>query len=122
MGINKYTCSGNLTRDAEERVTNGGMTILSFTVAVNDRRKNPQNGEWQDYPNYVPCVMFGKRAEAIAGYLKKGVKVCIEGKLRQSKWESDGETRSKIEVVIDEIELMSRQAQPVMTNNDEIPF
>ena len=99
--------SGNLTRDAELRSTQSGMAILGFGVAVNDRRKNPQTGDWEDYPNFVDCTLFGKRAEALERYLSKGSKVAIEGKLRWSQWESDGGKRSKLEVVVDEIELMS---------------
>jgi single-strand DNA-binding protein len=100
--------SGNLTRDAELRQTQGGMAILSMGVAVNDRRKNQQTGEWEDVPNFVDCVMFGSRAEKLAQYLAKGTKVAIEGKLRWSQWEKDGARRSKLEVIVDEIEFMSR--------------
>ena len=74
---------------------------------VNDRRRNA-NGEWEDYPNYIDCTMFGARAESLSRILTKGMKVAIEGKLRWSQWERDGQKRSKIEVVVDEIELMSR--------------
>ena len=109
MSINRVNISGNLTRDPEMRGTTGGTSVLSFGVAVNDRRRNQQTGEWEDYPNFVDCVMFGTRAEAISRYLSKGTKVAIEGKLRWSQWESDGQRRSKLEVVVDEIELMSRR-------------
>lgn len=82
---------------------------MGFGVAVNERRKNAQTGEWEDYPNFVDCTLFGKRAEALERYLSKGSKVAIEGKLRWSQWESDSGKRSKLEVVVDEIELMSRR-------------
>lgn len=111
MSINRVLISGNLTRDPEIRVTAGGTQILSFGVAVNDRRRNQQTGEWEDYPNFVDCVMFGARAEAVSRFLSKGSKVAIEGKLRYSSWERDGQRRSKIEVVIDEIEFLSRGQQ-----------
>ena len=109
MSINRVNISGNLTRDPELRQTAGGMAVLSFGVAVNDRRKNPQTGEWEDCPNFVDCTMFGTRAQAISQYIGKGSKVAIEGKLRWSQWEKDGQKRSKLEVVVDEIEFMSRQ-------------
>ena len=108
MSINRVNISGNLTRDPELRVTASGTQVLSFGVAVNDRRRNPQTGEWEDYPNFVDCTMFGTRAEAVRRYLSKGSKVAIEGKLRYSSWEKDGERRSKIGVIVDEIEFMSR--------------
>ena len=118
MSINRVNITGNLTRDPELRVTAGGTQVLSFGVAVNDRRRNPQTGEWEDYPNFVDCTMFGTRAEAVSRFLAKGNKVAIEGKLRYSSWEKDGQRRSKLEVIVDEIEFMSlRQgaAAPVAT-------
>ena len=107
MSINRVNISGNLTRDPELRATPGGQQVLTFGVAVNDRRRN-QQGEWEDVPNYVDCVLFGSRAEALSKYLSKGSKVAIEGKLRYSSWETkDGQHRSKLEVSVDEIEFMS---------------
>ena len=107
MSINRVIISGNLTRDPELRSTAGGMSILGFGVAVNDRRRNAQTGEWEDYPNYIDCTMFGARAESLSRILTKGMKVSIEGKLRWSQWEKDGQKRSKIEVIVDELEFMS---------------
>lgn len=109
MSINRVNISGNLTRDPEMRRTVGGTAVMSFGVAVNDRAKNPQTGEWEDRPNFVDCTMFGARAEAVSRYISKGSKVAIEGKLRWSQWEKDGQKRSKIEVIVDEIEFMSRR-------------
>lgn len=107
MSINRAIISGNLTRDPELRRTQSGMAIMSFGVAVNDRRRNSQTGEWEDYANFIDCTMFGNRAESLANILAKGMKVAIEGKLRWSQWERDGQKRSKIEVVVDELEFMS---------------
>ena len=107
MSINRVIISGNLTRDPELRRTQSGMAIMSFGVAVNDRRRNQQTGEWEDYANFVDCTMFGNRAESLSNYLSKGTKVAIEGKLRWSQWERDGQKRSKLEVIVDEIEFMS---------------
>ena len=110
MSINRVAISGNLTRDVDLRTTQSGMQIMRFGVAVNDRRKNSQTGEWEDYANWIDCVMFGNRAESVSRFLSKGSKVAIDGKLRYSSWETDGgQKRSKIEVIVDEIEFMSRQ-------------
>ena len=109
MSINRVNITGNLTRDPELRSTAGGMAVLGFGVAVNDRRKNQQTGQWEDYPNFVDCTMFGNRAEALSRILRKGMKVAIEGKLRYSSWEKDGQRRSKLEVIVDEIEFMSQR-------------
>ena len=108
MSINHVTISGNLTRDPELRQTQGGTSVLQMGVAVNDRRKNPTTGEWEDVANFIDAVMFGTRAERVAQYLAKGTKVAIEGRLRYRAWEQDGQRRSKLEVVVDEIEFMSR--------------
>lgn len=107
MSINRVIISGNLTRDPELRQTSSGTNVLSFGVAVNDRRRNQQTGEWEDYPNFIDCTMFGARADALSRYLSKGTKVAIEGKLRWSQWERDGQKRSKIEVIVDELEFMT---------------
>lgn len=107
MSINRVMISGNLTRDAEIRSTQSGMAILGFGVAVNDRRKNQQTGEWEDCPNFVDCTVFGTRAEKLQPYLTKGSKVALEGKLRYRSWESGGQRRSKLDVVVDDLEFMS---------------
>lgn len=112
MAVNAVAISGNLGSDAELRQTQSGTNILSMAVAVNERRKD-QSGEWSDYTNWVDCTVFGKRAESLAQYLVKGTKVSIQGRLHQSKWQRDGQNRSRLEVIVDEIEFMSsRQEQP----------
>ena len=109
MSINRVAITGNLTRDPELRYAQNGTPILDMGVAVNDRARNQQTGEWEDRPNFVDLTMFGKRAEAVAPYLSKGSKVAVEGRLRWSQWQAkDGSKRSKLEVVVDEIEFMSR--------------
>ncbi|MBR3326688.1 MAG: single-stranded DNA-binding protein [Atopobiaceae bacterium] len=107
MSINRVNISGNLTRDPELRTTQGGTAVLGFGVAVNDRRRNPQTGEWEDVPNFIDCTVFGNRAGALANFLRKCQKVAIEGKLRWSQWEKDGQKRSKIEVIVDECEFLA---------------
>ena len=107
MSINRVSISGNLTRDAELRQA-GQTPVLRFGVAVNDRHKNQQTGEWEDRPNFVDCMLFGKRADSLSMYLRKGLKVAIDGRLRYSTWQAqDGSNRSKLEVVVDEVEFMS---------------
>ena len=108
MSINKVFITGNLTRDPEVRETASGFQVLNFGVAVNDRKKNQSTGQWEDYANFVDCTMFGNRAASVSRFLGKGSKVAIEGKLRWSQWETqDGSKRSKLEVVVDEIEFMT---------------
>ena len=106
MSINRVVISGNLTRDAELRTTQSGMSILDFGVAVNDRRKNQHTGEWEDCPNFVDCTVFGTRGEKLQPFLTKGSKVALEGKLRYSSWERGGQRRSKLGVIVDDLEFM----------------
>ena len=115
----------NLTKKDAEAAVNGALDVITeslkggdkvtlvgfgtFEVRERPERKgrNPQTGEWEDYPNYVDCTMFGTRAEAVGRYISKGSKVAIEGKLRYSSWERDGQRRSKLEVIVDDIEFMN---------------
>jgi single-strand DNA-binding protein len=121
MSINKVLISGNLTRDPELRATATGMPVLSMGVAVNDRRKNQSTGDWEDYANFIDCTMFGTRAESISRFLSKGAKVAIEGKLRWSQWERDGQKRSKIEVIVDEIEFLSARDGSSSSSSAPLP-
>lgn len=111
MSINRAEISGNLTRDPELRQTASGIQILELGVAVNDRRKNQQTGEWEDSPNFIDCTVFGNRAQSVAQYLSKGMKVFIAGKLHWSQWERDGQKHSKVSVVVDDIEWAAKAAQ-----------
>ena len=103
--INRCVFTGRLTWDAELKATASGADVLKFSLAVNDRRN--VNGEWAEVPNYVDCVMFGNRARAIADFMSKGMRVCVDGKLRQSSWEKDGKRQSKIEIAADDVVLLS---------------
>ena len=107
MGINNVIISGNLTRDAELRVTQSDWKVLGFGVAVNDYRLSRETGDWEEYPNFVDCTLFGNRAAALHRHLRKGTKVCLRGRLRWSSWEKEGARRSKLEVVVDELEFLS---------------
>lgn len=116
QNINHVTISGNLTRDPELKATSSGKSVLHFGMAVNDSRRNAQTGEWEDRPNFIDVVVFGNMADSMSKMLRKGMKVALEGKLRYTSWESNGQKRSKVEVVAQTIELPPRQQtaqQPV---------
>lgn len=105
--INSVTLGGNLTSDSTLRSTAGGTGVLSFGMAVNERRKNGQTGEWEDVPSFFDCTLFGSRAEKLAGYLTKGTRIVVTGFLRQSSWVKDGQRHSKVEVIADDVMFMS---------------
>lgn len=106
--MNRVTITGNLTRDAH---MNG--PALNIGVAVNERFKNKQTGQWEDRANFIDCTMFGSRAEKVKPYLTKGTKVAVEGKLHWSQWDdkATGKKRSKVEVYVDDIEFMGTRPQ-----------
>ncbi len=113
MSINRVVISGNLTRDPELRATAGGMAVLQMGIAVNDRRKNAQSGEWEDVPNFFDVIVFGSRGESLSRFLSKGSKIAVEGKLRWSSWEdkATGAKRSKVEIIADDVEFMSARGE-----------
>lgn len=108
MTINKVCVSGNLTRDCDLRKSASGLNVVNFCIANNKRKRNAQTGEWEDEPNYIYCVMFGKHAEKLANLLVKGVKVVVSGRLQYSSWEKDGVKRSKLDVIVENIEIMRK--------------
>lgn len=124
MSINSVTISGNLTRDPEFKETTNNLAVLRLGVAVNDYRK--EGNGYNTYANFIDVVVFGKRAEALNKILKKGAKVCIYGKLHYSSWEDSDRKRSKIEVIANEIELMSAKEKTTEKISgpeyDDIPF
>lgn len=109
MPVNTVTISGNLTKDPEIRMTKNSQTpVLNFSVAVNERFKT-KTGEWENRPNYFDCVVFGTRANGLAPYLYKGLKVCVSGSLRQNTWEQDGQKRSRIEIIVNDLDFISQR-------------
>ena len=118
--INRVLIVGNLTKDAEVRRTQSGSVVVRFSIANNERRK--VNGEWADAVNYVDCVMFGTRAEKLADSLRKGVKLAVDGKLRWSQYDTDSGRRTKLEVVVDDLDFMSGKAKQPDVYADDCPF
>ena len=102
--INSVTLVGRLTRDVEMRYSQGGMAIASFSIAVNYRKKSGDN--WVDEASFFDCKLFGRQAEAVQRFLTKGKQVGVNGELRQDRWEQDGQRRSKVEVICNNLQLL----------------
>jgi len=99
------TIVGNVTRDPELRYTKSGAAVTGFGVAVAAREKG-DNGEWVDgEPSFYDVTCWRLLAESVAEAVGKGKRVVVTGKLRQSSWEQDGQKRSKVEVVADDVAL-----------------
>lgn len=131
MSLNKVTLSGNLGSDAVLRYMDNGTPVASFSLAVNERTPKG-DGSWGEYTNWPDCVMFGKRAEAIAPWLRKGTKVSLLGHLHTRSYQKDGQSIKRWEVRVDDVELMQYKREQQQTPaqqeaapdyyDDDIPF
>lgn len=134
--MNKLFITGNLTRDPELRVTATGLSVCSFTVAVNRRKSNNPN---QPEADFFRVTAWREKADLCAKFLEKGKKVAVVGPVSVSTYTgNDGETRTNLEVTADDVEFMSprvsdipveepkRDAQTgyeqVHMETDELPF
>lgn len=100
--LNRAQVIGNMTRDPELRYTPNGQAVTSFSVATNRRWKNQASGEMQESTEYHDMVAWGKVAEFIANYLKKGHKIYIDGRLQTRSWETpDGVKQRRTEIVVE---------------------
>ena len=102
--VNHVVLVGRLTRDAELKYTPGGAAVCKFSLAINRRRKNGE--EWTEEVNFFDIVLWGRQGEALNQYLVKGKQVAVEGELRQNRWEQDGQPRSKIEIIANNLQLL----------------
>jgi single-strand DNA-binding protein len=116
---NSVTLVGNVTRDPELRFTNTGQPTASFGLAVNRRWQNRQTQEWEEAVSFFDVVCWREMAENVSETLTKGSRVMVAGRLEQRSWETqDGDKRSKVEVVADEIGPSLRWATAQITRNE----
>jgi len=115
---------GNLTRDPELRQTPTGQNVTSFSLALNRAYKD-QGGEWQEVTDYIDIVCWGPLAERVAQYLSKGRRCLVQGRLQSRSWEQDGQKRSKVEVLANDVTFLdSRGAagdEPASPAEDAAP-
>ena len=106
--INRVILVGNLTRDPELRATGSGLAVCTMRIAVNNRRKKGDTGEWVEEPNYFNVTTFGAQAENISRYLAKGRQVAVDGRLSWSEYEAkDGSgKRERVEVIADTVQFI----------------
>lgn len=105
--INNSILVGRLTKDAELSYTNAGTAICRMSIAVNESVK--KDGEWVDDVSFFDLNLWGSRAECLEPYLKKGQQLIAEGRLRQERWENEGQKRSKVILNIRKIQLIGRK-------------
>ena len=127
--FNKVMLMGNLTRDPELRFTANGSAVASFCLAVN--RKYKHGDEWKDDVCFVDITVWGKQGENCAEYLSKGRPAFIEGYLKFSTWESEGQKKNKLEVVANTVQFLGSRndsrgdlptGQVPVSDEDDVPF
>ena len=111
--LNKVILIGRLTRDPESRTFATGGKVTKFGFAVTNRKKNSQSGQWEDEPMFIDCEAFnrgefGKLADTIETYCRKGSQICIEGRLHLDQWDdkTTGQKRSKHKIVVEQMQLL----------------
>ncbi len=103
--FNQVTLMGNLTRDPELRSTPNGQSVCNFGLALNRSYKNAE-GEWVEATDFVDIVAWGPLGERVAQYLTKGRPALVAGRLQSRSWEQDGQKRSKLEVVAQDVTFL----------------
>jgi single-strand DNA-binding protein len=129
--MNEISLMGNVCRDIDLRHTSAGTAVCDVALAVNDRVKRAD--EWVDETCFVDVTCWGSLAEVAERYLRKGSLVAFHGRLRQQKWESEGQKRMKHKVEANKLILMPKRdsdqappqtedALPAFPGDDEVPF
>ena len=127
--FNKVMLMGNLTRDPELRYTANGSAVANFGLAMN--RKYKVGDELKEEVCYVEITVWGRQGENCAEYLSKGRPAFVEGYLKFSTWESDGQKRNKLEVVANTVQFLGSRSdsqgdastgQAPMSDEDDVPF
>jgi len=115
--LNKVMLIGRLTRDPEVFMFANGGKVAKFGFAVNNRKKNAQTGQWEDVPVFLDVEAFnrgefGKTADLVEQYLRKGHQAFIEGHLRWDQWTTqEGQKRDKLKIVIDNVQFLERRSE-----------
>ena len=109
MYINKAILFGNLTRDPELRALPSGMNVCNFSIATNRVYKD-KDGKKQEQTDFHNVVVFGRQADTVNQYLKKGSSAYIEGRMQTRSWEQNGEKKYRTEVVADSVQFGPRSS------------
>lgn len=107
--VNKVILLGNVGRDPETRSTPGGMLVATFSIATSSNQKDPQ-GNWQERTEWHNIVAFGRTAEIVRDYVKKGTKLYVEGRIQTRNWEDKehaGVKHYRTEIVVNDLSLLS---------------
>lgn len=116
---NTVTVIGNVTRDPELRFTPSGSAIATFGLAVNRRWQNRQTNEWEEQVSFFDVVCWRELGENVTESITKGTRLIVTGRLEQRSWDTqEGEKRSKVEIIADEVGPSLRWASAQVTRNE----
>ena len=115
--LNQVFLLGNLTRDPEVRQTPNGQSVCNFGIALN--RSFKRGDTWEEATDFVNCVAWGPLGERVGQYLSKGRRVLVQGSLRSSSWEQDGQKRSKLEVWANDVTFLDGRGEGTGEANGE---
>ena len=119
MADNHVTLTGNITRDPELRFTNTGQANASFGLAVNRKWQNRQTQEWEESTSFFDVVCWREQAENVSESITRGSRVIVSGRLEQRSWETpEGDKRSRIEIIADEIGPSLKWASAQVVKNE----
>ena len=116
--VNKVICIGRLTQDAKVDFIASGTAKSEISIAVN--RSIKKGGNWVEEVSFFYVTIWGKTAQNLEQYLKKGTQICVEGFLRQDRWEKDGQKQSRVSIVAENVQLLG-SSKGGQSNNDSFP-
>jgi single-strand DNA-binding protein len=119
--INMVVLLGRLVRDAQLRYTSGGTAVANLSMAVNRRKK--EGDSWREEASFFDIQLWGKAAESLERYLTKGKQIAVQGELRQSRWQQDGQNRSKVSIAATNLQLLSsgKTEKPQASQHQDTP-
>jgi single-strand DNA-binding protein len=119
-GVNKVILLGNVGKDPEIRSTQGGMQVAKFTLATTEGVKD-QSGKWNDKTEWHSLVAFGRTAEIIRDYVKKGSQIYVEGKLSTSSWDDkeSGQKKYRTEILVNDLQLLGGRGEGAGSGSSE---
>lgn len=120
MYINKAILFGNITRDPELRALPSGMNVCNFSIATNRVYKD-RDGKKQEQTDFHNVVVFGRQADTVSQYLKKGSSVYVEGRMQTRSWEQNGEKKYRTEVVADSVQFGPRSSGGSSRKSEQTP-
>lgn len=117
--FNRIILIGNLTRDPEIRYTPSGVAVATVPIAVNSKYK--QGEDMREETLFIDAIVFGKQAETCTQYLNKGRTVLVEGRLRERRWEYEGQRKSKFEVIANSIRFFPKKESAQTEEFNQVP-